>query len=609
MIKNLINLENIYSKKTFLIIFDIILIAISFYLSFFLRMSGDISEYNDVIQFIEVELLLFLVIVHLIFSLANGLYSMSIQNFGIHNFKELVSQSIALSFALIVFVILNNIFFPRLIYLIFFLVLLSNLFLFRVSLFLILKLLNKNEKIKSIAIFGAGQLGKKLFSAYEYSLINVECFIETEKYYINSNLFGKKVLDINEFLNKKIKVDEIWIAKQKINKKNLLKIQKKFTENNYKSFIFNDENFLLNNFNKESFIQELFYDKNFKIKKNLSSLKKEFNNKKILITGAGGSIGKEICNQLSEFNYSKLIFIDHNESSMFELSKNFGKKKNIKFIIGSVADKKSMEEIFKSQNFDLIIHAAAHKHVGLSQLDYNLKEFIQNNIGSTMNICVLAKKFQSKKVLLISSDKAVNPTNIMGMTKRICEIIILYFTQIKNSKTHFSFVRFGNVIGSSGSVLPIFIDQIKSGGPIYVRGKNIERYFMSIEEAVHLVLSSLLLKKNAYCLDMGEQYKIINIAKSLIKDLGYTEKNEKNKNGDIKIEIVKPLNGEKISEELNYSFEKLIKSKLDKVFSIDYNLEIDIKITDKIKNLLNNNKINKKNFFKIQNEIIKTFKK
>ena len=283
--------------------------------------------------------------------------------------------------------------------------------------------------------------------------------------------------------------------------------------------------------------------------------------KTILITGAGGSIGSELCRQIIKYNPSKMVLFDIYENNLYDIEvelKSIYKHIEIDAIVGSVRDLNKLEDVFKKYNPYLVFHAAAHKHVPL--MENSPLEAIKNNVFGTYNVANCADKYNARKMILISTDKAVNPTNIMGATKRLCEMII----QVKNktSKTEYAAVRFGNVLGSNGSVVPLFKKQIAEGGPVTVTHKDIIRYFMTIPEAAQLVLQAMSYAKGGeiFVLDMGEPVKIYDLAVSLIKLSGYEP------DVDIPIVFTGLRPGEKLYEELLMKEEGLQKTENKKIY-------------------------------------------
>lgn len=282
----------------------------------------------------------------------------------------------------------------------------------------------------------------------------------------------------------------------------------------------------------------------------------------ILVTGGGGSIGSELCRQVVANAPKKLIIFDIYENCAYEIQneiKRFYPEADIETLIGSVRDYDRMEEIFKTYRPDVVYHAAAHKHVPLMEDSPN--EAIKNNCLGTLNVCKLSDKYKVDKFVLISTDKAVRPTNIMGASKRICEMIMQVYAN-KSEHTRFAAVRFGNVLGSNGSVIPLFLKQIENGGPVTVTHKDITRFFMTIPEAVALVLQASLFGKGGeiFVLDMGEPVKIYELAENLIKMKGHIP------NKDIMIEVVGLRPGEKLYEELLMDEEGLSKTENQLIF-------------------------------------------
>jgi len=298
------------------------------------------------------------------------------------------------------------------------------------------------------------------------------------------------------------------------------------------------------------------------IKVDLQEISGYLTNEVVLVTGGGGSIGSELCRQIAGFSPKKLIIFDIYENSIYdvqqELKRKHGNSLNLEVIIGSVRDKNRLEQIFKTYKPTVIFHAAAHKHVPL--METSPMEAIKNNVFGTMNVAECADKLGAKRFVLISTDKAVNPTNIMGATKRIAEIIVQAIN--RKSKTEFVAVRFGNVLGSNGSVIPLFRKQILEGGPVTVTDPEIIRYFMTIPEAVQLVIQAGAMAEGGeiFVLDMGDPVKIADLARDLIKLSGFEP------DVDIKIEYTGLRPGEKLYEELLMAEEGLQETKHEKIF-------------------------------------------
>ncbi len=291
------------------------------------------------------------------------------------------------------------------------------------------------------------------------------------------------------------------------------------------------------------------------IKVNLDEIMGYIENKVVLVTGGGGSIGSELCRQIASHSPKQLIIFDIYENNAYEIEQELKRKLpnlNLLALIGSVRDKGKLDDLFNKYKPNIVFHAAAHKHVPLMETSPN--ESVKNNVFGTLNCARMSDKYGVEKFILISTDKAVNPTNVMGATKRICEMIIQ--TIAKNSNTDFVAVRFGNVLGSNGSVIPLFKKQIAAGGPVTVTHKDITRFFMTIPEAVSLVLQAGAYAHGGeiFVLDMGKPVRIYDLATNLIKLSGYTP------NVDMMIEITGLRPGEKLYEELLISEEGLQKT-------------------------------------------------
>ena len=304
------------------------------------------------------------------------------------------------------------------------------------------------------------------------------------------------------------------------------------------------------------------------IKLDNKNIEREISNKIVMVTGAAGSIGAEISRQVLNYSPKRLIIIDQAETPTFDLqfeihnSKEFSQYQNkIEFIVASVKDKFRMDNIISLYRPDIIYHAAAYKHVPL--MEDNPYEALMVNIFGTKTMADLAKKYEVEKFVMVSTDKAVNPTNIMGASKRIAEI---YIQSLSNGKTKFITTRFGNVLGSNGSVVPIFRKQIDQGGPVTITHKEITRYFMTIREACNLVLEAGAMGNGSdiFVFDMGQPVKIYDMAKKMIKLLGYSE-------GQIEINEIGLRPGEKLYEELLNNSENTLPTHHPKILRAEVN--------------------------------------
>lgn len=301
----------------------------------------------------------------------------------------------------------------------------------------------------------------------------------------------------------------------------------------------------------------------------MESVGQYVSNKRVLVTGGGGSIGSELCRQIAAHNPKLLIIFDIYENNAYDIQQELLREYpelDLVVLIGSVRDEKRIESIFEQYRPEIIYHAAAHKHVPLMEDSPN--EAIKNNVLGTFNMVVMADRWKAKRFVQISTDKAVNPTNIMGASKRICEMIIQTYN--KESDTEYVAVRFGNVLGSNGSVIPLFKKQIAAGGPVTVTHPEIIRYFMTIPEAVSLVLQAGAYAKGGeiFVLDMGEPVKILDLAKNMIRLSGYKV------DQDIKIEFTGLRPGEKLYEELLMDEEGMTDTP-NKLIHIGHPIDVD----------------------------------
>lgn len=297
------------------------------------------------------------------------------------------------------------------------------------------------------------------------------------------------------------------------------------------------------------------------VKLDINDIFSYIQNKVVLVTGGGGSIGSELCRQIARFMPDKLIILDNYENNAYDIQNEVMHNHpslNLFTVIANIREKQRLENIFMEFRPHVVFHAAAHKHVPLMEM--NPTEAIKNNVFGTMNVVECADKYRTGKFVLISTDKAVNPVNIMGATKRVAEMIIQAVNV--HSETEYVAVRFGNVLGSNGSVIPLFRKQIEQGGPVTVTHPEVERYFMTITEAAQLVLQagSMASGGEIFVLDMGQPVKICNLARNLIKLSGLKPEI------DIKIHFTGLRPGEKLREELLLAEEGLTATKNNKIF-------------------------------------------
>ena len=425
-------------------------------------------------------------------------------------------------------------------------------------------------KAKNLLIIGAGMGAREIIITIKNSMrdrYNIVGIIDDNKNKLNHYILGIKVIgtryEIPRFA-KEYDVDEIFFAINKIDAVSRRKILEICQETGVKTRVLPtteeviDRQGAMNSLRNVQIEDLLGRDPIELDNKNIKNLIKD---KTILVTGGGGSIGSELCRQIIKYKPQNLVILDIYENTLYDIERELEADyptANIKAIIGSVRDKERLEEVFNKYKPNVVFHAAAHKHVPL--METSPLEAIHNNVFGTYNVVNCADKYGVEKFVLISTDKAVNPTNIMGASKRVCEMIVQ--TKNKTSKTDFVAVRFGNVLGSNGSVIPLMKKQIEKGGPVTVTHKEITRYFMTIPEAVQLILQAVTYAKGGeiFVLDMGEPVKIYDLAVSLIRLMGYEP------NVDIPIIITGLRPGEKLYEELLMAEEGLVSTKHDKIF-------------------------------------------
>jgi len=445
------------------------------------------------------------------------------------------------------------------------------------------------------------------------SLYNIVGFVDHSGEFKERDVNGIRIYKKQNFINviKEKKISDIFIGKNILNDKEIKKIYNSLKDSYIRINIIDSSKINFTNKKRQN-TQDNSIDyysvlNRSKVKINYELLKKKIKNKIILVTGAGGSIGSELCIQILKFNPKKLVMLDNSELNLFNiynkiLKINFLLKKKIEPKLVDCSDLQLLKQILSQYKFNEIYHAAAYKHVDF--LEKNILAAVKNNIFGTINVVKFAVINKISNFTFVSTDKAVNPMSILGITKRFGEIIVGFYYRLIKVKSKFTIVRFGNVFGSSGSVIPLFMKQVKDGGPVTVRNKNTTRYFMSIEESVELILYSSAINKsfNIFALDMGEQIKIYDVAKKIIQLNGYSIKNKENPLGDIVIKTTPLLKGEKISEELTLG-KNLQKTSHPKIFICDERdiyLDINAKISF-LNNLIKKNKLSKNKLIKIIN--------
>ena len=426
----------------------------------------------------------------------------------------------------------------------------------------------------NVAIVGAGQLGSMLANELLYdtkSIYKPVMFIEKKAGKCGNTIGGITVYpeDENVFdILKKYDVKEIFVAISHLDNETATRLFEFYGKSNCRLKIYDipvkdfirgetseSKKLSIRNFE----IDDLLFRSPLKVSN--AATASYYNNKVVLITGGGGSIGSELCRQIAKCSPKKLVIVDIYENNAYdiqqELIRKYGYGLDLAVEIASVRDVERLDAIFSHYRPNVVFHAATHKHVPL--MEHSGCEAIKNNVFGTKNTADVAEKYGVDKFILISTDKAVNPTNIMGASKRMCEMII---QSRRDSETSFAAVRFGNVLGSNGSVIPLFKQQIEQGGPVTITDKRIIRYFMTIPEASQLVMQAGAMAKRGelFVLDMGKPIKIYDLAVNMIKLSGYEPE------VDIKIEEIGLRPGEKLYEELLIKTDKLTKTTNDMIF-------------------------------------------
>ncbi len=462
-------------------------------------------------------------------------------------------------------------------------------------------LLGKSSNKKNVLIYGAGEVGRQLVIALENSPeFKVVGFLDDNSELHRQVLLGQKIYSLKnlEKLTKIKDISLVFLALPSVGRNKRNQIIEKL--NQYKLIVKTLPSIseIVDGRITVSDIKDLNIDdllNRDQVAPDIKLLNKNINSKTVIVTGAGGSIGSEMCRQIVRLKPNKLLLLELNEFALYKIYEDLVSfNKNLKIIplLVNSQDQKKLETIFEIFRVDTVYHAAAYKHVPL--VEENICEGVKNNVFSTLAVVKAAVNKKVSSLVLISSDKAVRPTNIMGASKRLAELCMQgIYESTKDISTNFSIVRFGNVLESSGSVIPKFKKQIKEGGPITLTHKDVTRYFMTVTEAAQLVIQAGSMGKNSevFVLDMGESVKINDLINKMINLSGFTVKDRKNPNGDIEIKIVGLRPGEKLYEELliGDNPQRTNHSKIQKTNdpSIPFNeLESDLNI---LKDLLENN--------------------
>ncbi|CAL2088200.1 Capsular polysaccharide biosynthesis protein CapD [Tenacibaculum sp. 190524A02b] len=590
MVKNLfLKIIDRYASRWVVLVIDVVLVCISFILAYSVRFNAslnfDIEKLYTQVPFIAfVAIISFLLV---------GSYRGIIRHTGTRDAFNVFVGVTLLSMINISVVLFNSTFkifpqftIPRSIviihYLITVLVLIISRYVFKAFYEIISSEL---DDIINVLIYGAGDSGLMTYGALNRDTKNnyqVVGFLDDDPKKLGKKINRIKIYtgkNINEEFVKRKEIDEIIISIQNIKSEKLLYLTDKLLKLGVKVKIVPPlskwiDGDLEANQIKQVKIEDLLNRKPISIDNPI--VKRDVNNKVILVTGAAGSIGSEISRQLSNYNYKHLVLIDQAESDLYDLQQELVQKgrKNFTAIVADVRDRIRMADIFDIYQPNKVFHAAAYKHVPLMEM--SPYEAVKINIGGTKNIADLSIEHQIERFVMVSTDKAVNPTNVMGATKRVAEMYISCLSNSKSHNTKFTTTRFGNVLGSNGSVIPLFKKQIENGGPLTVTHKDITRYFMTIPEACRLVLEAGTMGNGGeiYIFDMGKSVKIFDIAKRMILLSGLRYPDDI----DIKITGLRP--GEKLYEELLANGENTTPTYHEKIM-IAKNQEINYSIISK----------------------------
>ncbi len=548
--------SNITARWVVLFI-DISLVLQTFFLAYLVRFNFtlDFGSHHFVLQ------LPFVGILALLSFLSIGSYKGVVRHTGTRDAYNVFLASLLLAVLLGIIVYLNRelgilqkFTIPRSIIAIHFMlnviVLIASRYIFKQVYYMLIKGVRTDKRV---LIYGAGDSGLITHTTLKNdkkSGLQVVGFIDDSRQKIGKTFDGISVFashQVDSHFIEKRRIKEIIVSIQNINAAVLLDLVDGLSELPVKVKIVPPVEKWINGTLKTSQIEEVqiedLLDRN-PIAMDNPTIAQELKNKCILITGSAGSIGSELARQISNYNNKKLLVLDQSESGVYDLQQDFVYHKitNVKYLVADIRDRHRMQQIFDENHIDIIFHAAAYKHVPL--MENNPYEAVQVNVLATKNLMDLAIQHQVNKFVMVSTDKAVNPTNVMGATKRVAEIYAGHANT--QNKTKFISTRFGNVLGSNGSVIPLFRKQLAHGGPLTVTHKEITRYFMTIPEACQLVLEAGAMGAGGevFVFDMGKSVKIMDLAKKMIRLSGFSYPNE------IDIRIIGLRPGEKLYEEL-----------------------------------------------------------
>lgn len=574
-----------YSRIALLFFIDIICINFAYILAFLLRFEFTISDVFLGFFAVYVNNIVLITAVKLVVFWLFGLYRSLWKYAGTEELLKIVLAGIVATAASIVYLEFTQQFFPRSIYVfscIMDIVLIGGArFGYRIIRDLrkpgamqnFVHLLNRSHEaaeISKVMVVGAGDAGASIIKDIKQHPEHgkrVVVAIDDNPNKLNQTIVNVKIAGDHtaiKHLARKYGVDEIIIAIPSANKKVIQEIVNECNKTRCKMKILPGLGDLINEKVSISKLRDVDIEDLLgrePVQVNLKEISGYLEGKIVLVTGGGGSIGSELCRQIARFKPRKLIALDIYENSVFELSNEIKSTfPNLEFevVIASVRSRQRMRDVFVKYKPHVVFHAAAHKHVPL--MEHNPKDAVINNIIGTKNMIDLADEYAVENFVMISTDKAVNPTNVMGATKRVAEMILQ--EKSTHSRTSYSAVRFGNVLGSNGSVIPLFRKQIERGGPVTVTHEEITRYFMTIPEAVQLVIQAGAMATGGeiFILDMGDPVRIMDLAENVIRLSGYVP----NVDIDIKITGLRP--GEKLYEELLLDEEGIEKTAHNKIY-------------------------------------------
>ena len=595
---------NRYSKRAIVITFDIILCIFCTWIAFVLRFES-LIQFKDINYLPSILSIVLFIPIFWMFGLYRTIFRFNVFSIILNISTSIIVYSL-LYFSVIAIYGINGV--PRSIgiiqpVLLFFIVICSRLIM---KYILVDNYYLKNSSTKkNVLVYGAGDAGRQLVSGLENnSKFEVVGFLDDNKQLHRQNLLSKTIyspLKLEKLIKKK-NVNSIFLALPSVSRKKKNQIIDYLIKFNINVRSLPSLSEIIDGKVTSSDVEDLkvedLLNRN-EIEPDINLINKNIKSKIVLVTGAGGSIGSELCKQIAKLNPEKLILLEINEFALFKINEELKVlNKNLKIIplLLNLLDKEKLNKIFNIFKVETVYHTAAYKHVTL--VEENVCEGVKNNIFSTLAVINASIKNKISNLVFISSDKAVRPTNVMGATKRLAEMCMqAIYNRDKNIKTRFAIVRFGNVLESSGSAIPKFKKQIKEGGPVTLTDEKVTRYFMTVREAAQLVLQAGAMghQSEVFILEMGESIKIKNLIEKMIKLSGHMLKDEKNPNGDIEIKIIGLRPGEKLHEELliGKNPKKTNHPKIKKIKEtfIPYEqLEIEL---NKLKNLLLNNEPNK----------------